>query len=119
MTATAVTDLAPQIYEKAVAETRTIEVNMSGKLRADELLTGTPTVTVSPSGLTLGSPTISTDAMMAVDAKGRVALVDAGKVIIVSASAGAADAEYTITVICSTDATPAQVVRGRARLNVV
>lgn len=65
MTVVPVTNRCPQVYEKSVAGVRTVEVCMAGQLAAGEYLTGTPSVTVSPSGLTLSAATINEDIMPA------------------------------------------------------
>lgn len=54
---------APQIGSITADETRKLSVSFANRLESGETLTGTPTVTVSPTGPTLGSPSINASSL--------------------------------------------------------
>lgn len=76
-------------------------------LGSSETLTGTPTVTGSPSGLTIGSPTIvSADATVL----GRSVL--ANRAVQVRISSGTDGTDYTVQCSCATSASNTRVIDG-------
>jgi len=88
---------AQQHHEKSRTEKRNVTVDYRGKLDSGELLTGTPTVSATPAGLTLSSPQINT-ATLTVNEES----VAAGQAVQFKASGGAVGTRYTITVKCDT-----------------
>lgn len=50
---------APELFQMSNAETKNAAVNFSPELRGSTTLTGTPTITVSPSGPTLSNKVVS------------------------------------------------------------
>ncbi len=105
---------APQVQQKAASEVRNVAVSFAGKLDDGELLTGTPTVTVSPTGPTIASESVSAEALT-INGES----VAAGAAVQFRVSGGTAGVTYTITVSCATDASPAQTLRGKVTLEVV
>jgi hypothetical protein len=86
---------APQVYYKTPSEVLQVAVDFRGKLRQGEVLTGTPTLTVST--LTAASPAVSTAALVILGES-----VEPGKAVTFTASGGTADADYSILVSCGT-----------------
>lgn len=78
---------------KAASAVRNVRVSFDGWLLPQEIITGTPTVAVSPSGPTLSAASVSTTPML-VNGK----TVPAGKVVLFTVSAGTAGVSYVITV---------------------
>jgi len=95
---------AKQVYEMGSGETRLVSVDYRGKLDTGELLTGTPTVTISPSGPTISNEAVNTAALTI--AGETVAIGQAVQFKITGVTAGTT---YTITTKCGTDSTPAQL----------
>jgi hypothetical protein len=109
------TDLdALQVHEKGADETRAVSVDFRGKLDSGELLTGTPTVTDSASVLTLANEAVNSGNVTI-----NGATCAAGQAVTFTVAGGVAGTDYTITVQCGTDATPAQTLEGRLTLRVV
>lgn len=76
-------------------------------MNASETLTGTPTVTGSPSGLTIGSPTvISANATVL----GKTVL--ANRAVQVRISAGTDGNSYTVQCSCGTSASNTRIIDG-------
>lgn len=103
---------APQKPTIAPGETRNAAVDFTGKLDAGETLTGTPTVSGSPSGLTVSGVQVNTVALTVTDAGGALVTVAIGQAVqfAVAAPANATLGEYTFTVtVPGTSATPSQV----------
>lgn len=94
---------APQVHTMEAGETRIISVDYRGKLDSGELLTGAPTVSVSPSG-----PTISNEAVNTSSLTINGETVAAGEAVQFKITGATAGTTYTITTKCGTDATPAQ-----------
>ena len=88
-----------------VGSTRTLRFSYDEVLETNELLTGTPTVIeVITSDLTIDNITVSASELT-IKNEG----VAAGRVLVFRASGhGVANAPYTLMIIISTDATPAQ-----------
>lgn len=106
--------LAPR--EQAPTETRNHGVDFTGKLKelsGDPLLTGTPTVTVSPSGPTLSNKQVSTIATVINDNE-----VDIAKAVLFTCTGGTDGVDYTITVTCGTTSSPAETLVGTLTLKV-
>jgi len=95
---------APQAHHKAAGETRNVPVDYRGKLDAGELLTGTPTVTASPTGLTIANVAVNTETLTINDAS-----CVAGQAVQFTVAGGVAGVTYTITTKCDSTSTPAQV----------
>lgn len=103
---------ALQVGLIAAGETRIVSVDYRGKLDSGELLTGTPTVTISPSG-----PTISNESVNAAALTINGETVAIGQAVQFKITGVTAGVTYNITTVCSTDSTPAQVaLEGRLRL---
>lgn len=90
---------------KTVAEVRNAVVDFQGKLSAGELLTGTPTVTCVPTGLTFSSIVVNTAAVVV---NGITAAI--GEAVQFRISGGTAGTRYTLVIGCGTNATPAQTL---------
>jgi hypothetical protein len=94
------------IRHKTPSETLNGAVSFVPKLRSAEKLTGTPTVTATPSGLTFSSVAVNTSA---INEDGFTA--DIGKAVQFAVTGGSADTKYTLTVTGTSDATPAQTLQ--------
>lgn len=90
---------------KTVAEVRNAAVDFQPRLDAGEELTGTPTVTATPSGLTFAGPAVNEET---IEVNGQN--VPSGKGVLFRVSGGAARKTYQIKVTCTTDAVPAQTL---------
>jgi hypothetical protein len=88
---------APQIYYKTASEVRGVAVDMRGVLRHGEILTGSPTVTVS--GPTASSAAVTT-AVQLINGES----VEPGKAITFTISGGSDGSDYIILVSCATSA---------------
>lgn len=84
---------------KSPNETRLVGVSFSGCLDSGETLTGTPTVTGSPSGLTLASKQVSSTALT-IDGVS----VPSAEAVTFTVAAGTAGTKYTITIVVGTTA---------------
>lgn len=104
----------PHLRTKTVAEVRNGSVSFVGKLDAGELLTGTPTVTVSPSGPTISNQAVNT-AQLTIDNQ----TVAIGQAVQFSISGGTAGTSYVISVRCGTTASPAQTLEAFCNIKVV
>lgn len=104
---------APQIPDKTASEVRNCIVSFAGKLDSGELLTGTPTVTASPSGLTIAN-VIRNSTSKTVNGVS----ISASQGVQWKVSGGTAGTTYTFTITCGTDATPAQTLIGYAKMRV-
>lgn len=85
---------AAQRYTKAVAEVLDLEVDCTDYLDGDTI-TGTPTATVSPTGPTLGTPTVNTGGTQSI--LGRTVAVN--KAVTVRISGGTAGVEYEVRIL--------------------
>jgi hypothetical protein len=97
--------LCPEVHHISPNETLTLGINFIPKLRPGALLSGTPTVTISPSDPTLANKQRNT-ASMVISGK----TVAANKAVICSLSGCTVDTDYVVTAQCATDETPSQVV---------
>jgi hypothetical protein len=104
---------APQIRTKHPDETRSAAVSFDDVLDSGELLTGTPTVTIDPSGPTLSNKRVNTGTIV-VDGRSVVA----GRGVQFSVAGGTDGERYEITVTCGTDASPSQTVIATLTLDV-
>lgn len=93
------------IRTKTPNEVRNGAISFRRELDNGEKLTGTPTVTATPSGLTFASVAVNTSAISEDDLE-----ADVGQAVRFKVSGGSADTKYTITAQCGTDATPAQTL---------
>ncbi len=106
---------APQVHVKAPGETRNITIDYAQKLDSGELLTGTPTVTGAPTGLTIANVAVNTVALT-INGQSRVA----GQAVGFTAAGGTAGVTYVITAKCGSTSTPAEVaLEGRCTLKVL
>lgn len=98
---------APQIQSKTASEVRNLAVSFVNELDTspNELLTGTPTISATPSGLTFSSVAVNSVARTINGVS-----VAIGKAVQARVSGGTAGQEYTLTVTAGTDATPAQTL---------
>lgn len=88
---------APQVYAIGPDEVTGIAVDFRGVLRQTEMLTGTPTVTVT--GPTTSSPAVSTTELV-INGES----VPAGKAVLFTVTGGTDGTDYSIKVLCSTSA---------------
>ena len=84
-----------QTYYKTPTEVRNVQVDMQGVLRQGEVLTGTPTITVT--GPTASSPVVTSTLTLM---NGQT--VEAGKGITFTISGGTDGTTYAIKVSCGT-----------------
>ena len=84
---------------KAAVEFVTESIDLTGLLATSETLTGTPTVTATPAGLTLGTPSVNTTALT--DSDGNTIAI--GKAVQIDISGGSRG-RYELTVSCGTSA---------------
>lgn len=80
-------------------------IDFTALLSSGETLSGTPTVTGSPSGLTIGTPAVNTATL--VDDEGNTVAI--GKAVQVRISAGTAGIDYVLTVSCATTGSDTRV----------
>lgn len=104
----------PQVNVMKVGEVRNCALSMLNKLRSGELLTGTPDVTATPSGLTIENESINTLAMSVNGIANAV-----GQVALYTVSGGEAGVTYRITVSCDTTSAPGERLAEDAILQVV
>lgn len=88
---------ATPVQYKTPTEVLGVSVDMRSKLRQGELLTGTPTITVT--GPTASSPAVSTSPLLI-----NGDTVEAGKAVTFTVSGGSANTTYSIHVSCGTSA---------------
>lgn len=98
---------AKQRPSMAVSAVRNGAVGFKEELDSGELLTGTPTVTVSPTGPTISNVAVST-AALTIDGESHAI----GEAVQFKVLGVTARVTYTFTVTCGTDATPAQTLIG-------
>lgn len=104
--------MLPELRTKRAAEVRTISVDLSDMLDEGETLTGSPTITSTPSGLTIDNEQISDSALTINDRE-----VSAGLVVQFTASGGTARQTYSI--ILQSDTSGSQTIEVELRLRVV
>ena len=100
---------APQIHYKAVSAVKNCAYDFTEELDDSEGLTGTPTVTAT--GLTIDNVRIN-NAAVTIDG----VTVAAGKAVLWRVAGGTANTTYVQDIQASTDASPAQTLRGEATL---
>jgi len=96
---------AKQIQSKTVNEVRNLAVDLTDKLDAGELLTGTPSVSSTPAGLTISNVAVTTSTLTILGTS-----VTTGQAVTCSVSGGSAGTRYTLTLQCGTDATVSQTL---------
>lgn len=94
-------DLMPTVLTKRPTEVRNFdfEFGYQPEITGGETLSGTPTVAATPSGLTIGSPTIT------------------GTKVRVQISSGTDGVEYRLTCTCSTSGSKTLVALGDLRVS--
>lgn len=102
-----------QVNFMLVGETLNAGVSFEAWLATDDALTGTPTVTASPSGLTLSNAQINTEI---VEING--VSVPIGMAVLFTVTGGAACADYMLTVTSQTTIAPVQTMIAKVRLQV-
>lgn len=104
-----------EVPEKTVSGVRNAAIDCTGVLDSGESLSGTPTVEeVTTSDLTISNSAISTAELVINDKP-----IASGKAVQFKVSGGAANTTYEIKITMSTDATPAQTIIMRVKLDVV
>jgi hypothetical protein len=98
------TSTTPQ-HVKHPSEVRNCAVSFDNTLDTGELLTGTPTVSGSPTGLTFANVKVNT-AQLTING----ATVAIGRAVQFKVTGGTSGVKYQIEVACGTDATPAQTL---------
>jgi hypothetical protein len=98
------TSTTPQ-HVKHPSEVRNCAVSFVNVLDSGELLTGTPTVSATPTGLTFASIKVNTVALTI-----NGATVAVGQAVQFKVTGGTSGVKYQIEVSCGTDATPAQTL---------
>ena len=106
--------LARERHTQREAEVRTSHASFDEFLEDGELLTGTPTLTVSPAGLTADTPALTTGD---VDISGRS--VAAARAVSVRISGGTEGVSYIVTVTAASDGSPAQTIELDCPVSVV
>lgn len=101
------TSTAPQRQTMSAGETRLVSIDFTNKLDSGELLTGSVTTTVSPTGPTISNAAVST-AALTINGE-TVAIGQAVQFKITGVTAGTT---YVVTVTVGTDSTPAETVQG-------
>lgn len=101
-------------HTKHPSEVRNCAVSFENVLDSGELLTGTPTVSATPSGLTFASIKVNTVALTI-----NGATVAIGKAVQFKVTGGSSDVKYQIEASCGTDATPAQTLYAELPLLVI
>lgn len=90
----------PTLY-KTPGDVLPIAVSFAGDLTSGDLLTGTPTVAVSPSGPTPSAASLNTSDMR-IEIDDNKHYARAGQAVLFTMSGGTAGVTYTVTVTCST-----------------
>jgi hypothetical protein len=101
---------ALEVNSMPVGSTRNVSASFVGQLDDGELLTGTPTVIIAPTGPTLSDKRVNTSG---VTISGERVLT--GQAVLFQVTGVEADTEYTITITVSTNAS--QTLIGVATLN--
>lgn len=96
---------ATQVHTKHPSEVRNCSVSFANLLDTSELLTGTPTVTATPSGLTFGSQQVNASQLTVSGVA-----IPIGKAVQFRVSGGSSGVEYRLEVSCGTNASPAQTL---------
>ena len=97
---------------KAAVEVVPAIVDFSAQLATGETLSGSPTVTVSPLGPTLGTATVNSSALSPRDGGAAVAI---GKGVQFTITGGASRQRYELTISCGTT-TSGRTVAGKCIL---
>lgn len=99
---------APEIGEKTANESVNVAVSFANRLVDGEALTGTPTVTCTPSGLTVNGEAVNTS-VLTLDDGTTVAI---GEGVQFTVSAGTAGTTYSLSIVATTDADVPQTLEG-------
>lgn len=98
---------ANQVREQNPGETLNHAVDCSGRLASGELLTGTPTVSISPTGPTISNAQVNGST---VTINGNSCI--AGKAVLFTLAGLTLGTDYTITISCGSNSTPAETIVG-------
>lgn len=114
---------------QASDEIRNHGVDCTGKLETGELMTGTPTITAevladnrtdaeiaslpTPAALALSNKQVST-AILTINSK----RVPVGQAVAFTCTGGTSGVDYKIKILCGTNSTPAETVKGKLELKV-
>ena len=90
---------------KHPSESIAYAIDFTSLLSTGETLTGTPTVSGSPTGLTIGTPAVNTATI--IDDEGNTVAI--GKAVQVRISGGTDSIDYSLTISCSTTASDTRV----------
>jgi hypothetical protein len=91
----------PTLYKTPAAK-RNVTVSFVNELEDGDLLTGTPTITVSPSGPTLSAAIVNT-ASKHIEIPDKEHWAKPGQAVQFSVAGGTAAVTYTISVQCNTE----------------
>lgn len=105
---------APQIHTKRSTAVMNGAVSFDELLESGETLTGTPTVTGSPSGLTIDNARVSTGELTI-----NGVAVATGRAVQFRVSSGTSGTTYTLTATCGTTSSPAQTLPVQCTLKVL
>lgn len=107
------TSLAPQRCTMSAGEARLVSVDFTNKLDSGELLTGTVTTAVSPSGPTVSNAAVSTQALTI-----NGVTVTIGQAVQFKITSVTAGETYVVTMTVATNSTPAETVQGAVVIKV-
>lgn len=96
---------APQVQSKHPSETKTAGVSFVNLLESGESLTGTPTVSSAPTGLTISNVQKNSGAVTINGVS-----VAANKAVLFSVAGGSSGVQYELEVTCGTTGSPAQTL---------
>lgn len=102
-----------QVNFLLVGETRNAAVSFESWLGEFEELTGTPSVSASPAGLTLNNAQVNTQVVVVNGLD-----VPIGRAVLFTVTGGESCKDYLITVTVGTNSSPAQTLIGKVRLQV-
>lgn len=105
---------APQIHTKHPDSTQNASVSFDGLLEDGETLTGTPTVTATPSGLTIDNARVSTTELT-IDGS----IVAIGRAVQFRVAGGTSGTRYEIVVTSDTTSSPVQTLVVECMLTVL
>lgn len=106
---------APQIRTKHPSAAKNAIVSFADELESGETLTGSPTITSSPSGLTIANEKVSTGELTLEDGT----TVVTGEAVQFKVSGGTSGVTYQIEVSCATTSSPAQTLVRECILTVI
>lgn len=107
------TSTAPQRCTMSAGETRLVSVDFSEKLDSGELLTGSVTTSINPTGPTISNQAVSTGSLTI-----NGATVITGQAVQFKITGVTAGEQYVVTMTVATNSTPAQTVDGAVIIKV-